>query len=460
MTKITGVLTIPTLGGDFIEDLSALHSRPIPVSKRWQTKSSTPGYQFVRQPAATLSVGLELNTGQIIWGECVPPVFSTIAGRDPVFDPSAAENTIKAVIAPTLIGKELSQFKSICQDLDLLEVDDVIETELPDRQPGEKLSRRDLFKAAGQMISPTPNTEKVQVRRQLRSALLYGTSQAILVATALSKDLTLTEVICQEWDLPLPEQPVPIHGMCEANYYHGAEKLISCKAASLPHGRIDNIPEQVGKNAVQLIKYSRWLRKRIRGLGPREYHPRIHLDLQGSLGIIHDYNLGKILGTISSLESALKPYLLRLESPVIMPSLAEQIQVYQELRDFIRIRNMTAELVVSDWANSPDSVGNFLDAEAADMVHINLPVMGSISSSIESCLECKGRGVGVLLGGSSSETDLTARISAQIALALQPDLIAAKPGLGVLEGFSIVNNQMKRTLLEIQTKMRSENPTS
>jgi len=58
--------------------------------------------------------------------------------------------------------------------------------------------------------------------------------------------------------------------------------------------------------------------------------------------------------------------------------------------------------------------------------------------------------VGTLLGGSYAETDLSARVAAHVALATQPDLVMAKPGAGVDEAISLVQNEMTRTLAWIQ----------
>ena len=55
----------------------------------------------------------------------------------------------------------------------------------------------------------------------------------------------------------------------------------------------------------------------------------------------------------------------------------------------------------------------------------------------------------MLLGGSYVETDLSARVSAHVALATQPDLVMAKPGIGVDEAITIVHNEMVRILAEI-----------
>jgi len=61
-------------------------------------------------------------------------------------------------------------------------------------------------------------------------------------------------------------------------------------------------------------------------------------------------------------------------------------------------------------------------------------------------------GVGTFLGGSCAETDLSARVSVHVALATRPDIIMAKPGMGVDEGISLVQNEMARTLAWIRAR--------
>jgi methylaspartate ammonia-lyase len=50
------------------------------------------------------------------------------------------------------------------------------------------------------------------------------------------------------------------------------------------------------------------------------------------------------------------------------------------------------------------------------------------------------------LGGSCNETDRAAQITAQVALALRPFQISAKPGMDIDEGIMTVYNEMERTL--------------
>jgi methylaspartate ammonia-lyase len=79
-------------------------------------------------------------------------------------------------------------------------------------------------------------------------------------------------------------------------------------------------------------------------------------------------------------------------------------------------------------------------------------LLGGIHNSIEAVLACKAKGVGALLGGSPAETDLSARVAVHVALATRPDVIAARPGVGVDEAVSLVQNEMARTLASIQAR--------
>jgi len=113
---------------------------------------------------------------------------------------------------------------------------------------------------------------------------------------------------------------------------------------------------------------------------------------------------------------------------------------------------MKVELVADEWANTLDDIRAFVDAGAADMIQIKMPDLGSIHNTIQAVLACKAADVGALLGGSYAETELSARASVHVALATQPDLIMAKPGVGTDEAISLVQNEMARTLAWIRER--------
>jgi methylaspartate ammonia-lyase len=118
---------------------------------------------------------------------------------------------------------------------------------------------------------------------------------------------------------------------------------------------------------------------------------------------------------------------------------------------------MTVQIVADEWANTLDDIRAFVEAQAADMIQIKMPDLGGVHNSVEAVLACKAGGVGAFLGGSCAETDLSARVTVHVALATQPSLMMAKPGMGVDEAMSLVQNEMTRTLAWISAR-RQESP--
>ena len=406
--------------------------------------------------AEALSVGLVLEDGQIAWGDCVAVEFSGKAGRHPLFRAEDGIKTIHETVAPALRGRKLTSFRQLASEVDALtESVTVAQPISPAKQDSgadeeaKTLSRRELFRLLHPIqeeVSQEEQFEMVTVEQRLHTAVRYGVSQALLRAVALAQGMTMAEVVAGEYDLPLPGQPTPIHAQCGADRYAGADKMIARRVDSLPHSLVDNIPEHLGEDGEVLVSYARWLRERIPQLAGDDYKPTIHLDVHGALGGIYQNDLGQILGYLHRLEQAVAPYPLRIESPLIMDTRQAQIDAMRTLREYVRFRKMKVGLVADEWANTLDDIQAFIAAEAADMIQIKMPDLGSVHNSIEAVLACKAGGVGTFLGGSCAETDLSARVAVHIALATQPDMIMAKPGMGVDEGITLVCNEMVRTL--------------
>jgi len=471
MTRITRVLAVPAVGAYYYDDLAALQSDAMPLSERYVAAPLTPGFRRVREVAEAVSVGLVLDDGQVAWGDCVAVEFSGQAGRDPVFRINEGLSTIRRAVAPLLQGREVTSFRQIAEEVDGLA--ESVELVQPLSQ-SVGMTRRDLLTTPARLwrdaqgkkkAAPTERAASLTtVERRLHTAVRYGVSQALLKAVALARGVTMAEVIAEEWGLPLPDSPVPIHGQCGADRYAGADKMIARRIASLPHTLVDNIPEQLGEDAAVLTRYAHWLKARIQKLGGADYRPTIHLDVHGTLGHIFDNELGHVLGQLYVLELAVQPYPLRVECPVLMESRDDQIEAMKTLREYVRFRKMKVQLVADEWANTLEDIRAFVEAQAADMIQIKMPDLGSVHNSVEAVLACKSggpstvseaalrTGVGAFLGGSCAETDLSARVSVHVALATRPDIIMAKPGMGVDEAVSLVQNEMARTLAWIRVR--------
>lgn len=480
MRKITALLAVPATGAYYHTDLAALHDNPIPLAARYTAEAITPGFRRVREVAEGVSVGLVVrrigpSTSRsekplVAWGDCVSGAFGGMAGREPPLRTVDGLRTIREIVAPTLEGREILSFHRLAAAIETLtevahvpapqsrDVDDPA-----DRRPAG-LSRRDLLTAPLRFLQlerakgsvsnakAARPAETVAVERPLHTGIRYGLSQALLTAAALTKGLTMAEIITEEWGLSQPSRPIPIHAQSGAQRRTNADKMIARRVASLPHGLVENVRDQLGNDGEVLLRYVSWLRDRIEDLAEPQYRPTIHLDVHGALGDIYDNNLGRVLGYLYRLETLARPYTLRIESPVIMTTRAAQIETMRTLREYLQFRGIGVELVADEWANTLDDVQAFVTAQAADMIHIKMPDLGGIHNSVEAVLTCQRAGIGTLLGGSCTETDLSARVTAHVALATQPDLIMARPGMGVDEGISIVRNEMNRSLAWIDLR--------
>jgi len=139
-----------------------------------------------------------------------------------------------------------------------------------------------------------------------------------------------------------------------------------------------------------------------------------------------------------------RPHELLLESFVIAASREAQIDAFRALRAAIgeaRLPSQDCRRRVVQHARRHQGL---CDAGAADYAQIKTPDLGGINNTIEAVLYARNKGMGCCLGGTGNETDQSARITAQIALACRPDFMLSKPGFGGDEALMIQTNEMLR----------------
>ena len=142
-----------------------------------------------------------------------------------------------------------------------------------------------------------------------------------------------------------------------------------------------------------------------------------------------------------------KPFHLRIEGPMDCDCDREtQIEALAGLTAELDKRGCDVELVADEWCNTLEDIKLFADAKAGHMVQIKTPDLGGVNNTIEAVLYCKQKGIGAYQGGTCNETDRSAQVCVNCAMATQPDQILAKPGMGVDEGYMIVYNEMQRIL--------------
>ena len=124
----------------------------------------------------------------------------------------------------------------------------------------------------------------------------------------------------------------------------------------------------------------------------------------------------------------------------------KQMLCLKGLREEVDRRGINVELVADEWCNTLEDVKYFADNKAGHMAQIKTPDLGGINNIVEAVLYCKEKGFGAYQGGTCNETDRSAQVCVNCAMATKPDQILAKPGMGVDEGYMIVYNEMERIL--------------
>jgi methylaspartate ammonia-lyase len=175
----------------------------------------------------------------------------------------------------------------------------------------------------------------------------------------------------------------------------------------------------------------------------------LHFDLYGMAGLEFDGDIDGMAGYIAGLAEDLKPFALQIETPFDFRSRDAQIEGFVALRRALELRGSAVRLVADEWCDTLADVREYARHRGAHMLQIKMPDMGSIADSAEAVLHCRASGLAAYLGGSCAETDLSARYSVHVGLATQPEMLLAKPGMGVDEALSIVGNEQARVLAQI-----------
>jgi methylaspartate ammonia-lyase len=358
---------------------------------------------------------LLLDDGSVAFGDCAAVQYSGAGGRDPVFSAERAKFEVETYVAPLLTGITLSTFRSSAEEIDRLE----------------------------------------SAQGRLSQAVRYGVTQALLAAVSAARGVTMAEVIWDEYDTSSPLQPVPLYAQTGDDRMINADKMIIKGVDVIPHALINNVETALGHRGELLEEYLRWLVLRISELRPGgDYRPRLHVDTYGTIGIAFDNDVEKIAGYLKHLGEVCAPFELAVEHPIDAGSTDAQVKAYAGLRGELARIGAPVRIAVDEWCNTLEDIRKFVEAEAADIIHVKMPDLGGINNTIEALLLVRAAGMEALCGGSCNETDRSAQISAHVAMACEASQVLAKPGMGVDEGLMIVGNEMARTVALIAARGR------
>ena len=373
----------------------------------------TPGFTSVRQAGECVCVQLILENGAVAVGDCAAVQYSGAGGRDPLFLAATFIPWLNDHIKPLLEGRDVQAFLPNARFFDTLRIEG----------------------------------------KPLHTAVRYGLSQALLDAAALATGRLKAEVIADEWQLPTVAEPIPLFGQSGDDRYIAVDKMILKGVNVLPHALINNVEEKLGYNGEKLRDYVRWLANRVMTLraSPR-YHPTLHIDVYGTIGLIFDQDPQRCAHYIASLEKETQGLPLYIEGPVDAGNKADQIRLLTAITRELTKLGSEVKIVADEWCNTYQDIVDFTDAGSCHMVQIKTPDLGSIHNIVDAVLYCNKHGMEAYQGGTCNETEVSARTCVHVALAARPMRMLVKPGMGFDEGLNIVFNEMQRTLALLQAR--------
>ncbi|MCL2580058.1 MAG: methylaspartate ammonia-lyase [Oscillospiraceae bacterium] len=406
--KIIKGVCAPGRTGFFFDDQRAIKAGAKADGASYSGSPVTSGFSAVRQAGESVSVLLILEDGQVAHGDCAAVQYSGAGGRDPLFLADDFIPVIEKEIFPALVGKEVTSFREMAGKLEEMKVNG----------------------------------------KQLHTAIRYGVSQAILDAVAKSQHKLMCEVVAKEYELPLDAKLIPIFTQSGDDRYNNVDKMILKGAQVLPHGLINNVQTKLGEKGELLHEYVGWLRDRVLALRMgKDYLPVLHIDVYGTIGqAFGNHNYAGMADYLQTLEQAAKPLKLRIEGPMDVEEREGQMKALSALTKLLDERKIEVELVADEWCNTLEDIRYFADNKAGHMVQIKTPDLGGVGNTVEAVLYCKEKGIGAYQGGTCNETNRSAEVCVHLAMATRPDQILAKPGMGVDEGYMIVNNEMQRII--------------
>jgi len=407
--KIADVLVTTGYGGFFYDDQAAIRGGATADGDHYSGIPVTRQFSAIRMPARVLLVGLRLEDSYVAWGDCMSVQYAGAAGRDPIVTGPEVLEQLSSVAVPWLAGCAIDDFSGCMRTL-------------------EKQSWRD---------------------RPLNAALRYGLSQCILDAAAHVQKLHPVSLLRNEYAPTVELRPVPVHAQSGDDRYRAVDRMIMKRVDSLPHGLI-NSPAKFGRDGSAFIEYVRWVSDRIHRLGGEDYRPTLHFDLYATPGLAFDNSIPRVADFLARLEPLCHGLELRIESPADFGGTEQQMAGFQGIRNALRAKGSRVQIVVDEWCNNLDDIRGFVAAGASDMIQIKMPDLGELSASLEAVLICHDHQTAAYLGGSCTETEVSARASVHVAIATQADLQLAKPGMGVDEGIMIVRNEQLRALAQLQ----------
>src|SRR5690606_5410697 len=154
--RISRISLVPGIGGFWVNDQPAIQMGAEPDGFFFKGKPVSPGFSSIREPSVAYCVMVELDYGQMAYGDCDTVLNAGYAGRP---RPLRTENIprMAELFAFMYDGKAFNGFRDAVALLDQMELE-----------------------------------------RDVATPVAYGVSQALLSAAALTRRITMAEVLKDE----------------------------------------------------------------------------------------------------------------------------------------------------------------------------------------------------------------------------------------------------------------------
>lgn len=392
---------MPGIGGYWVNDQPAVQQGAVRDGFFFKGEAVTPGFEAVREPSVAYCVSLELDDGQIAYGDCTTVFNAGCAGRP---QPLRAANLprISQAAAGLFDGRAFEGFRPAAAVLDQL--------------PGETWNL----------------------------PVAFGLSQALLSAAALAKRTTMAQVLMDEYRVQRPAEAPRFAGSCGGEWELNVDKAIARRVAMFPQSAI-----QTAAECQRLPEYVSWIVRRVEQLAGPGYAPDLHFDFHASLGRMYDNDEEKVCDYLADIVKRAGPYKVYFEDPMLSSTAGEALERMARLRERFDTRGPRCGLIADEWANAPGEMQRFAGAKAAHAIQIKVPDNGSLVTTIEAMRTCREHGVLPYLGGSCNETDISARATVHVGIAFGAWRLFTKPGMGFDEGLMVMTNEMNRTLARL-----------
>lgn len=404
--KIKKVLATEGLNGFYNDDKTAIKKGAKMDGFIYRGEPLTPGFKTIRMPGIAVSIIFILEDGSYAFGDCSSVQYAAVGGREPYLTAGEMVRLAMEKITPAFEGREVTTFRKMSMEIEEIE------------HRGQKIN----------------------------SSVRYGASQAVLDAVGKIRRLTAAEVVADEYGTEVSTEPIRINAQSGDDRYTNVDKMILKRAGFMPHGLINNMEQKLGRDGEIFLNYVRWVKNRIFDIGEKDYQPVLRFDVYGTIGEAFQNNVPRIVDYLRKVREAAHPLELFIEMPVDMGNKEDQFKVMGEIKKGLREKGIDVNLIIDEYANTFEEIKEWADSDACDMVQVKTADLGALHNSVEAVLYCKKVGKKVYLGGSCTETDQSARLCANIALATQPFACSGKPGMGVDEALMIINNEMQRVL--------------